>query len=328
MGRFFLEIDKTEDQQHLKQNLDMLVGRVKTAVAVIQDTSNGIIKAVVLDSPNYTDEKLGQMWDAIRSVNPRRSEVLIPDDSLLRRLRDDFSREQVLIFDGIRYAAEMADIAYWRLFDLLQEMSSLHNTELTTRQIAIAMLDVWSVVDSVHRLRDLLNDLPGVPKKTWFDLFLKRTQNVADLRDAIQHQVGKSRARIQSLVANAEQIWGFLSWAEVRDSRYTGEWYMMSPGAVFRGDKWIYAGPALPPAPLPFGRIRLHAYGKEVYLGKVLKAAHDVITALTEVLQNGSVRASGNPAIGRNGGDIIYASRIDAQLNDGRQVVVMPDVGL
>src|SRR5262249_16609843 len=162
----------------------------------------------------------------------------------------------------------MADIAYWRLFDLLQEMSSLPDTQLTTRQIATAMLDAWSIVDSVHRLRDLLNDVRGVPHDTWWQLFMRRTGDVADLRNEIQHQ--KDSKRIQSLIAKAEQIWGFLSWAEICKGRYTGKWYMMSPGAVYQGDKWIYAGPALPPTPLPFGRIRLHAYGKEVYLGKTL----------------------------------------------------------
>src|SRR5215813_5594421 len=196
MGRLVLNVDKAEDQQYLRQNLDMLVGRVKTAATVIQEANSDIISSVILDSPNYTDAELEQVWSAVKSINPRRSNTLIPDDSPLRHLRNYFSREQALFFDGIRYAAEMADIAYWRLFDLLQEMSSLHDTELTTRQIATAMLDVWSVVDSVHRLRDLL-DVPGVPHDTWWQLFMRRTSDIADLRDEIQHQ--KDNARIQSL---------------------------------------------------------------------------------------------------------------------------------
>lgn len=327
MGKFIVNVAETEDQQYLKQNVDMLIGRIKTIATVLRDTNSGIIKAVSFYTPNFTDEELGKMWEAIKSVNPQRKDALIPDDSLLRRLRSDFSREQALIFDGIRYAAEMADIAYWRLFDLLQEMSSLPEGELTTRQMATAMLDVWSIVDSVNRLRDLLQQAPGVRQKdNWWKLFIRQTKDIDDLRNDIQHLNDKSRRK--SLVANAGQIWGFLSWAEIHHGKYTGEWHMMSPGAVYKGDKWIYSGPALPSAPLPFGRIRLQAYGREVYLGKIIKAAHDVVTELAEAVHNGSVRAVGNPAVDRNGGDIIYACCLEALLDNGRIVVVIPDVGL
>jgi molybdopterin converting factor small subunit len=327
MGRFVLNVGETENQQNLQQNIDMLAGRIKTTASVLRDTNKGVIKSVSFDSHSLTDEELRRMWEAIKSVNPQRRDVLIPDDSPLRRLRDDFSREQALIFDGIRYAAEMVDIAYWRLFDLLQEMSSLPESELTTRQIGTAMLDVWSIVDCVNRLRDLLDAKTiGVPKDTWWHLFKHRTVDINNLRNDIQHQI-ESR-RLQSLVVNARQIWGFLSWAEIRNEKYTGDWHIMSPGAVYRNDKWVYAGPALPSAPLPFGRIRLQAYGRDLYLGNIIKAVHDVVAELTEALQKGSVRAIGSPAVGRNGGDIIYASRLEALLDNGRKVVVIPDVGL
>jgi hypothetical protein len=253
-------------------------------------------------------------------------DVFIPDGSPIRKLRDDFSRKQTLIFDGIRYAAEMADIAYWRLFDLLQDISALPDNELTTRQIATAMLDVWSIVDSANRLRDLLRQVPGVRHDMWWELFMRRTRDIDALRNDIQHQIGK--ARLQSLVANAGQIWGFLSWAEIRDGRYTGTWHLMSPGAVYRNDEWIYAGPAVPPDPLPIGRIRLQAYGRNVYLGKIVKAVHDVISELTNAIEGGLVRAVGSPAVGRNGGDIVHASRTEAILSDGSRVIVVPDRGL
>jgi hypothetical protein len=41
--------------------------------------------------------------------------MLIPEDSPLRWLPHPYSKQQVLVFDGITYAAEMADIAYTRL---------------------------------------------------------------------------------------------------------------------------------------------------------------------------------------------------------------------
>lgn len=323
MGKFILPIDKTEDQQYLKQNVDMLIGRIKTGALITADKS-GVISAVSINSASYTDVELEKMWKAVKSANPQRKNLLIPDDSPLRRLNGNFSRKQALLFDGIRYAAEMADIAYWRMFDLLQEMSSLPTGELTTRQIATVMLDVWSIVDSVNRLRHLLEEAKGVDQGTWWKLFFSRTKDIDCLRNDIQHL----KERLQLLVSDSEQIWGFLSWAEIHNGKYTGVWHMMSPGAVYQNDEWIYAGPTLPSVPLPFGRIRLHAYGKKVYLGKILKAVHDMVAELTEAIHNGSARPMDIPAIGRNGGDIMYSSSIEAKVDGGKVIILTPDVGL
>ena len=326
MGRLVVEIAETENQQFVRQAIDMLLGRIKTTASILGSVDNDFIKVVSVDAPNFTEQELNQIWNAIKSVNPERADVFIPDDSPIRQLPADFSREQALIFDGIRYAAEMADIAYWRLFDLLQELSFLLNDKPTTRQIATAMLDVWSIVDSVNRLRDLLTEAPGLKHDVWWKLFMRRTTDIDARRNDIQHQT--DNIRLQTLVTGAGQIWGFISWAEIREGRYTGNWHMMSPGAVYANDRWNYAGPSLAPEPLPFGRIRLQAYGRDIYLGKIIKAVHDAIKGLTSALQNGSVRAVGNASVGRNGGDIIYASKLEATFEDGTKRVIIPDVGL
>ena len=167
MGRLVINIDGVEDQQSFKQTLYMFLGRTRTMASVLRSTEDDVIRAMSVNAPNFSNDELSRIWNAIKSANPQRKYILIPDDSPIRRLPDDFSREQALIFDGIRYAAEMADLAYWRLFDLLEEMSFLPSDQLTTRQIAAAMLDVWSIVDSVNRLRDLLKEVPGVRHDIW-----------------------------------------------------------------------------------------------------------------------------------------------------------------
>ena len=63
--------------------------------------------------------------------------VIIPEDSPLRLLPCELSHKQILIFDGIRYASEMADIAYQRLFEKLQTIAGQENTP-STRDIAVA----------------------------------------------------------------------------------------------------------------------------------------------------------------------------------------------
>src|SRR4051812_16197459 len=79
--------------------------------------------------------------------------VLIPEESPLRHPPAELSRRQVYILDGIRFAAEMAHIAYERLSTLLQGVASSSH-EPSTRDIATAMLDAWSIVDSAHHFRD------------------------------------------------------------------------------------------------------------------------------------------------------------------------------
>ena len=326
MGRLVLNVDESEDQDYLRQNLQMLTDRIKVPCHIVRDVASGKVVNAIVDSPGHADLELRQAWEAVASASPRMVETLVPDDSPLRILSPQFSREQALIFDGIRYAAEMADVAYWRLFKLLQELAVLPPRELTTRQMAVAMLDAWSVVDSTNRLRDLVGGAPGIPHDTWWQLFMRRTSDIDDLRNEVQHQI--DRDRIQKLVATAGQMWGFLSWAKARDGKYTGEWYMMSPGAVYSGDMWVFAGPALPQSPLPFGRVRLNAFGKEVYLGKTIKAVHDLVAALAENLNNGTVHPrSGTPAPDRDGGDIINRAELVMIMSDGTKKLVLPDVG-
>src|SRR5262245_52012098 len=116
--------------------------------------------------------------------------MLIPEDSPLRRPPAEFSRRQVLILDGIRYAAEMAHIAYERLFTHLQGIAASQG-EPRVRDAAAGMLDAWSIVDSAHRFRDLINNLPGLANSPWRRLLRERTADVAELRDCVQHQLDR-----------------------------------------------------------------------------------------------------------------------------------------
>ena len=152
--------------------------------------------------------------------------MLVPEDSPLRKPPSSFSRRQVLILDGIHYAAEIADVAYERLAEKLQTIAA-SSAEPSTRDIAMAMADAWTIVDSVHRFRDLIENMPGLRNEQWRRLLGNRVTDVIELRDCVQHQLGE----LSSLMTTRGQIWGYLSWAEVVNGRYTGKWLMLSPGA-------------------------------------------------------------------------------------------------
>jgi len=226
---------------------------------------------------------------------------VVPEDSPLRRPPPNLSRRQVLILDGLRYAAEMADVAYERLYLQLQDIAR-STAEPTTREIAAAMLDAWSVVDSVHRFVDLANTMPGLAHGPWLRRVRQQCADALDLRDAVQHQAGE----IARLLEKGGQVWGYLSWAATDEKgRYTGKWLMISPGADYVGDRWFFIGPATVPLRLRRGRIRLNAFDRRVYLSRSVLAVLEATAHIAAELDAGRVRSVGPPATERRGADSV-----------------------
>lgn len=233
-------------------------------------------------------------------------DFLIPEDSPLRNPPPELSRKQVLILDGIRYAAEMAHIAYERLFAKLQDIS-LGSDEPKTRVSVEAMMDAWTIVDSAHRFRDMIEGLPGLKKHPWKRILQDQTKDVAELRDCVQHLLGE----IDGLIENGGQLWGYLTWAQIRNGQYTGKWLMLSGGSNYVGDKWYIAGPMELPFPVPPGRIRLNAFGHQVYLGRTVEALKLAVTKLTEEILNDGLRPHGSPAVDWRGADMVIEQSIE-----------------
>ncbi len=236
--------------------------------------------------------------------------MFIAEDSPLRRPPPDYSRRQVLILDGIRYAAEMAHIAYERLRATLNDISSSAKEHLV-RDTATALLDAWSIIDSAHRCRDLVENLPGLPNSPWRRLLLERTEDAAELRDCVQHQLGE----ISGLITGGGQVWGYISWAEVQDGRYTGKWLMLSGGSEYVGDQFAFIGPAELPYAVPVGRIRLNAFGRQVYLGRMVDGLSDAISHLSDDIRSGTMRAVGTPATERRSADTVIEGAIEVLIS-------------
>jgi hypothetical protein len=235
--------------------------------------------------------------------------MLIPMDSPLRKPPSSFSRQQVLFLDGIRYSAEMIRIAYERLWTQLNAITvpPPDNSDITTDDIARAMLDAWSIVDSANRLRDLVREFPGLPNTPWEHVFLANTVEVDALRNAVQHP----ETEIRRSLAEAGQLWGFLSWAQVRGGKFTGKWIMMSAGASFVGDAFYFIGPNKLPFVVPDGRVSLSAFGKKVYLGRILQQVVFAVEALGQDIKNSVIRTRDEPAVGRRGGDDVFAGSVE-----------------
>lgn len=133
------------------------------------------------------------------------------------------------------------------------------------------------------------------------------------LRNCIQHQLGE----IDDLIASGGQIWGYVSWAEVIAGRHTGKWLMISPGASYKGDRWLFIGPANLPFPVPEGRIRLNAFGRQVYLDRAIEAVREAVGELVLELENGSVLPRNTPAVDRQGSDLVLSGGIEVLIGRG-----------
>jgi hypothetical protein len=116
--------------------------------------------------------------------------MIITADSVLIKIPSAMSRKQALFVEGIRFSIEIADLAHVRLQSTLPRLTKGDQLLPDDRLTASAMLDAWSIVDSLHRLRGLLRQMPGIHKRDRIPpirAFFDATDKVTELRNTIQH---------------------------------------------------------------------------------------------------------------------------------------------
>lgn len=139
--------------------------------------------------------------------------MIIDENSPLRR-RPSINPEQTLFLDGICYSIEMADLAYCRLRNTLNSMSINCVNRLPSKHIysVSAILDAWSIIDSLDRLRGFLHCAEFVKKDLLpvNDPLTQHFNTVRLLRNSIQH----IPQNVNKLIGNNKNhtILGSLSW--------------------------------------------------------------------------------------------------------------------
>jgi hypothetical protein len=143
--------------------------------------------------------------------------VIVGDESPLRRLPAELNQRQTLFLDGIRISIESADLSYARLRNTLMRLARQGDgpgeTPLTGPDTAAAMLDAWSIVDSIRRLRAMLSQMPNLARSPRLRVFLEETKTFDDLRNVVQH----FETTIPEMVDAGEPLWGHLTWVVVAD---------------------------------------------------------------------------------------------------------------
>jgi hypothetical protein len=227
------------------------------------------------------------------------NEVIIDNNSPFRRIPIQTNRKQILFYDGIRYSVEMADLAHQRLREILYEISQKPTTATTAPEAdyfdhAAAVLDAWSIVDLVHRLRDLLYQVPGIKQNSpALQLFTRKTVEIEILRNAVQHL----NQQIHQMAAENLPVWGALSWISMPDPEFKSVYSCtLVAGTWFERREPLVSplGKTLSP---PVDLITLEASNCSVCLSDVMRSVEAVVRSLEEIL---SEQFKDRPYFGRD----------------------------
>jgi hypothetical protein len=159
--------------------------------------------------------------------------VLVSTESLLRRVPVDVETRTVLFIDGIRYSIETLDLAYERLRDTLSAFERRECAATSVgRKIVQAIGDAWMMIDSAHRLRELIQQMPQLKQREpQVQLFERNTRDIEDLRHFVQH----FRSGIDGFVAKRMPLWGTLSWGRISPDTNVAECHTIVPGTFYGG---------------------------------------------------------------------------------------------
>lgn len=124
-------------------------------------------------------------------------------------------RRKVFYIDGLRYSFAMADVSARRLQEALDSIARRQAaSDYSEHDVAAALLDAWTLVDMCHRVRELIQQTPGLSKREpAVQVFLRTTSQVEDLRHYVQH----FRSGIATLPQPSTPLWGSLSWVSTDD---------------------------------------------------------------------------------------------------------------
>jgi hypothetical protein len=215
---------------------------------------------------------------------------------------------QALFFDGIRFAIEAADFAHARLRGTLLSLArSLGCAAPMHAETPAAIVDAWSIVDSLHRLRGLIQYAPGLERRQQWPalrVFQDATSAVEDLRNVAQHL----NQEIQAMADANWPVWGVLKWFVVNENRTGGRICTLVAGRIAPRAVTVLqpGGRSIPESELPLGMITLSAHNAELCLSDAMEHVRRV----TDALEN-ALRTQQGPDVPTSGSDVLIGVDIE-----------------
>jgi hypothetical protein len=160
--------------------------------------------------------------------------MLFADSSPLRRISADVDTRTILFLDGIRYSIDFTSVAFHRIIRTIKRIATLEAGSAAMQEaITEVMADAWLMIDAVHRLRELVQQLPGLKQKEpAVQAFYRATEEVKEFRNYVQHL----SSGIEAFVEEKMPLWGVLSWTGVNDDGQP-ENDVIVPGTAFGFDR-------------------------------------------------------------------------------------------
>ena len=128
----------------------------------------------------------------------------------MKKESSKLSRKAALFLDALNYSFQMVNFQKKeidRLLEILEHTEAIEG-EYETDAIQLT-LNLWGLIDSGHRIREIVQQLPGLKKRgPEIQLFIRNTESVEDLRHYIQHL----RNGIHTLPESSSPLWGVISW--------------------------------------------------------------------------------------------------------------------
>jgi hypothetical protein len=112
--------------------------------------------------------------------------------------------------DALRISFAMAKVAYERLTKTLNLVETFQGDSAKFNpELATILLDSWSLLDVLHRVREIAVQCPLISTKTpCVQIFLRKTKSIEELRHHVQH----FRSGIHKLPETTSPLFGTISW--------------------------------------------------------------------------------------------------------------------
>jgi hypothetical protein len=233
---------------------------------------------------------------------------LIPESSPLRRHPENLNPRHRLILDGIRYSVEITELAYHRLVKTLLAISQLSKEPLPPNSFAGVLADVWTIIDSVNRLRALIIKIPKSSEVDYVKSFLSRTEVVREMRNVVQHIHG----RLEKLVKFKQPTWGTIGWVTLNESPTTsGKIHLLVPASFLEGEHRLI-NPSGETFRARLDLITLNAHGLSIRILDLVEEVATFISIFQEEL------AKQFKDIPHSGAELYFCAEFEFMHNNGR----------
>jgi hypothetical protein len=201
---------------------------------------------------------------------------LVGTTSPLRGLPANLEPRQRVLFDGVRFAIDMAELTFDRLVDALLRISQDGKADNVPGGFGAPFCDAWTVIDSVNRIRPLLLSIPGAKDALPVQHFIQKTEDVYRLRNRVQHLHG----RLDKLAADKLPTWGIITWVTVADpASFTGHVHAIVAGSVFDTEH-VMENPVGSTIRVPLDLVKLRAHGEVVALTSIPAILQELVSFL------------------------------------------------